>query len=350
MRRTVASSLHRFSLRADAAATSYVDDGAASRFKQERPAARLSNTVFTLPAFAKINWSLRILGRRPDGYHELRTVFQTVTLHDRLTFSSRTDKRLHLSSDAPDIPLDESNLIHRAAVSLRLRYGVDSGASIHLEKRIPAQGGLGGGSSDAAATLLGLAHLWRIETSKRELTEIGANLGADVPFFFTGGTALGTGLGTEVSELAEAEASHLLIVTPQARVSTAEAYKALSQPALTKARSDIILSISCAEAQFPAPLHEVLYNDFERVIFRLEPETERAKRALLGAGARGALLAGSGSSVFGIFDNGAALTRAAATLKQERGWRIFSCATLSRERYLKALGLCAALCSPDSSV
>jgi 4-diphosphocytidyl-2-C-methyl-D-erythritol kinase len=301
-----------------------------------------SDTAFTLPAFAKINWTLRVRGRRPDGYHELRTVFQTVTLQDRLTFTSSGDQRLHLSSDAPDIPVDENNLIHKAAVALRLRYGVQRGASIHLEKRIPAQGGLGGGSSDAAIALLGLAHLWQIETDKRELCEIGASLGADVPFFFTGGTALGTGLGTEVRALAEADDVSLLIVTPQARVATAEAYKALSQPALTKAESDIILSISCADAQFPGPLHDVLYNDFERVIFRLEPEIERAKRALISRGARGALLAGSGASVFGIFDNGEAQERAADHLKREQGWRVFSCATLTREQYREALGACAA--------
>jgi len=141
-----------------------------------------SEQVFTLPAFAKINWTLRVTGRRPDGYHELRTIFQTVALHDRLTFASRRDERLQLSCDAPGIPVDENNLIHRAAIALRLRHGVSRGASIHLEKRIPAGGGLGGGSSDAAIALLGLAHLWRVETDRRELSEIGAGLGADVPF------------------------------------------------------------------------------------------------------------------------------------------------------------------------
>lgn len=296
-----------------------------------------------LPAFAKINWVLRVLGRRPDGYHELRTIFQTVTLHDRLTFSSRRDSSLHLTCDEPRIPVDEKNLAHRAATALRRRYGVDRGASIHLEKRIPAEGGLGGGSSDAAVALLGLAHLWQIETSRRELSEIGASLGADVPFFLTGGTALGLGLGTEVSTLPEVTAEHLLIVTPEAKVSTAEAYKALSLPALTKADGDIILSISCAGAQFPGSLHDALYNDFERVIFRLEPEIERAKNALISVGAHGALLAGSGSSVFGIFDNREAQERAEASLKNgAAGWRVFSCATLSRERYAEALGPCVA--------
>ena len=306
-----------------------------------------SPVAFTLPAFAKINWSLRVLGRRMDGYHELRTIFQTVTLHDRLTFASRRDERLHLSCNLADIPVDENNLVYRAALALRSRYGHRAGVSIHLEKRIPAQGGLGGGSSDAAIALLGLAHLWQIETNKHELTQIAATLGADVPFFFTGGTALGRGLGAEVTPLPEVSAGHLLIVTPDVKVSTRDAYKALNQPALTKAEGDIILSISCADAQFPGSLQDVLYNDFERVIFRLEPEIERVKNALVSAGARGALLAGSGSSVFGIFDNREAQERAAARIasKREKGWHLFSCAPLSREQYLKRLGPCGATLS-----
>ncbi|HKR01010.1 MAG TPA: 4-(cytidine 5'-diphospho)-2-C-methyl-D-erythritol kinase, partial [Pyrinomonadaceae bacterium] len=203
-----------------------------------------AEAAFTLPSFAKINWRLKVLGRRADGFHELRTIFQTVTLHDKLSFAAREDESLSLTSTSSDIPLDESNLILRAAAALRHRSGIRKGASIHLEKVIPVEAGLGGGSSNAAVTLLGLAHLWGLRTSRRELTEIGANLGADVPFFLTGGTALGTGLGTEVSPLAEVAAEHLLIVKPEAKVQTAEAYKALNSPALTKVDNAFILSIS----------------------------------------------------------------------------------------------------------
>jgi 4-diphosphocytidyl-2-C-methyl-D-erythritol kinase len=301
----------------------------------------VSEIAFTLPAFAKINWTLRVTGLRADGYHELHTVFQTVTLHDRLTFALADDQRIHLSCDAPDIPVDENNLIYRAALALLDRRKAVQGAAIHLEKRIPSQGGLGGGSSDAAIALLGLAHLWQIDTDGRELSQIGARLGADVPFFFTGGTALGTGLGTEVSPLDEVSAEHLLIVTPGVRVSTAEAYKALNLHGLTKADTPVMLSISRAGAQIPVSFPYALYNDFERVIFRLEPEIGRVKNALTRAGAS-ALLAGSGSSVFGIFDNREAQERAARTLKLETGWRIFPCATLTREQYFNALGPCAA--------
>jgi 4-diphosphocytidyl-2-C-methyl-D-erythritol kinase len=298
--------------------------------------------TFTLPAFAKINRTLRVLGRRADGYHELHTIFQTVTLHDKLTFTLRTDDSITLKCDAPDIPVDESNLVVRAARALQLRHSIKKGAAINLEKRIPAAGGLGGGSSNAAIALLGLAHLWQVETTKLELEELGAQIGADVPFFFTGGTALGTGLGTEISALADAPASHLLIVTPDIKVSTAEAYRALNSPALTKVGGDIILSSSRPHTQIPDSLHHSLRNDFESVIFGLHTEILRARDALVRVGARGALLAGSGASVFGVFDKVEARERAAQVLMAETDWRLFKCETLSRANYLRELGACAA--------
>lgn len=303
----------------------------------------MSSRTFTIPAHAKINWTLYVLGRRADGFHEIRTVFQTITLHDHLTFTPGDDERLTLTCNEPSIPVDEKNLVMRAALALREKYQVRDGARMHLEKRIPAEAGLGGGSSDAAVALLGLTRLWRIKTSKEELTEIGARLGADVPFFFTGGTASGIGLGTEITPLADTPAEHLLIIKPRAKVSTVEAYKALQRPALTKHRSDIILSISRAEARIPDSLHEALHNDFEPVIFELYPEIARARTRLLEQGARGALLAGSGASVFGIFDSVEALRRAGEVLGREPGWLVFTSAALERAAYLKALGESAAV-------
>jgi 4-diphosphocytidyl-2-C-methyl-D-erythritol kinase len=302
----------------------------------------VSLKAFTLPSFAKINWVLRVLGRRADGLHELHTIFQTITLHDQLRFAARRDEELRLTCASPAIPVDESNLILRAARALREKHRLREGASIHLEKVIPVEGGLGGGSSNAAITLLGLAHLWEIETSKQELTEIGACLGADVPFFLTGGTAQGTGLGTEVKPIPEVTIEHLIVVKPEAKISTADAYKSLAAAALTKAESAIILSISRADEQFTDSNPNALHNDFEPVVFRQQPEIERAKRALLEAGAHSAQLAGSGSSVFGLFDKREAQERAIRLLKNESAWRIFPCATLTRAEYLAALGACAA--------
>ena len=297
---------------------------------------------FTLRAFAKINLALYVLGRREDGYHELNTVFQAVTLHDNLTFSRCLDDSITLTCDITDIPLDLNNSILQAAQLLRQEFDIKAGASIHLEKRIPAGGGLGGGSSDAAAALLGLAHLWRISLTRKELQEIGARVGADVPFFFTGGTAFGAGIGTQITTMQDVPCTPLLIVAPNVKVSTAEAYKALNAPALTKVGGDSILSSSRLDTVFSDLHYARLKNDFEAVIFRLHPEILRVRDALVLGGARSALLAGSGASVFGIFDNEETQVRAANALRAETEWRVFQCTTLSRKRYLKYLGECAA--------
>jgi 4-diphosphocytidyl-2-C-methyl-D-erythritol kinase len=296
-----------------------------------------------LPAFAKINLGLRVLGRRADGYHEISTVFQTITLHDRLTFQTRPDERLALDCTDTEIPADSSNLVMRAAGALRERYGLRRGARVELEKVIPAGGGLGGGSSDAAVTLLALASLWGIEAGRRELTEIGARLGADVPFFFAGGTALGTGTGTNIRPLEDVPKMHLVVVTPGVRVSTLEAYKALGAPALTKPDTVVNLFVSRTEADFPDSLCDVMSNDFEAVVVRLHPEIGRARDTLTKAGARRAMLSGSGSSVYGVFDSEGKAERARESLKGEAGWQVFACATLTRAEYLHGLGQCAAV-------
>ena len=302
-----------------------------------------ANDSFTLPAYAKINLGLRVLGRRADGYHELRTVFQTITLHDELTFTPRTDAHIELACAAPDIPTDESNLVQRAAYALRERFNVEHGAHIALSKRIPAGGGLGGGSTDAAVALVGLAHLWQITTSGAELARIGAQLGADVPFFLTGGTALGTGRGTEISPLADHAKTLIIVVTPGVRIATTDAYKALSAPALTKDYRPGKLPVSRTEAIAGRVLSEELSNDFEPVVFRLQPEIERARDALLRFGARAAALTGSGASVFGVFDSEQQQARAQAALRRETGWQVFACETLARAAYRAAFGPCAGL-------
>ncbi len=304
----------------------------------------MSTNTFTFPSFAKINWNLRILGKRADGYHEIRTLLQTVSLHDNLSFTLQEDPEILLSCNDRQVPADESNLVHRAALALRNNFGIKSGVKIALQKRIPVQGGFGGGSSNAAVTLLALAHLWKLTVNVSELSEVAAGVGADVPFFFYGGCALATGIGTTLSPLPDQPAIPLLIVAPNAKVSTSEAYAALRLSALTTPASDSILAFSRGAGnskdsdQWSVPSE--LANDFEQVIFDIEPEIARAKKALLQTGARAALLAGSGSSVFGIFDSREAQQRALQEIRVESGWRVFSCDTISREEYFRALGVC----------
>lgn len=295
----------------------------------------------SLHAFAKINLSLSVLGKRDDGFHEIETIFQTVSLNDTLTFSSLDDELLELTCDDSNIPVDESNLIIRAAKILRERFNVKRGARIHLEKRIPSPGGLGGGSSDAAAALLALNYLWDIKAGKNELENMGAKLGADVPFFFTGGTAFGTGLGTKINSLSDLSKTELLIVTPNVSVPTAEAYKSLNATRLTKKKGESILASSRRGEIIADSIQTVLHNDFEPVIFRLQPEIERVKNTLVESGASGALMTGSGASVFGIFDNEDVREKAIALISKEKSWRVFACSTLTREEYLKALEPCS---------
>ena len=256
-------------------------------------------------------------------------MLQSISLSDELSFEVREEPGIALSCDDPSIPVDDSNLIMEAAKALQGQQGVN----IHLTKRIPAKGGLGGASSNAAVTLLALNQLWNRQVENADLLRLAAGLGADVPFFLIGGTVEGRGIGTEITEVSDAPRSYLIVVTPNATVSTAKAYASLTTP-----DSASILSSSFAGPVSGDDGQWSLHNDFEVVIFEIEPEIERAKAALLDAGARGALLAGSGSSVFGIFDDEAARDRALGNLRCEAGWRVFSCQTLARAEYLRAMG------------
>jgi 4-diphosphocytidyl-2-C-methyl-D-erythritol kinase len=298
---------------------------------------------FSLPSFAKINWYLRVLGKRPDGYHEIQTILQSINLHDLIHFTSTDDSEIVLTSDNPTIPTDETNLIVRAAKRLREFSGGDRGAHIILTKRIPTRAGLGGGSSNAAVALLGLSRLWKLEVSDSDLALIGAELGADVPFFLIGGSVLAEGIGTRLIELPDIPKKHLIVVTPSVGVATADAYKALNSSALTTIEAETILAVSRTESFFddsylwdPA---QGLVNDFERVIFDIAPEIKLARDMLEQCGAVGVLLAGSGSSVFGIFDDQKAQEEARQIIKLEEGWQVFQCATMSRKEYSSELAL-----------
>jgi len=249
---------------------------------------------------------------------------------------SRNDGAIVLRCDAPGIPTDSSNLIVRAASALRDLVNKPIGVTIDLGKRIPAQGGLGGASSNAAVTLLALNRLWKVGLDKAQIQRLGERLGSDVPFFFAGGTGRANGTGTQVSPLPDGSECFLIIITPNARVSTSAAYDALKAPSLTTQGSVSILSSSFADHGFGDCDQWALHNDFEGVIFEIEPEIERAKKALLEAGAQGGLLTGSGSSVFGVFEGEAARERGLTVLKREAGWQIFPCKTISRCEYSEA--------------
>ncbi len=232
---------------------------------------------------AKINWSLRILGRRGDGYHDLETLFQAISLHDVLTLEAAP--RLMLTSDDPTIPSGEANLAMRAA-----RLLATPPVAIHIEKRIPAGGGLGGGSSNAAATLLALDDMFSLRTPRERLAEIALALGSDVPFFLTGGTAYARGRGEELTPIALDGPPALLLLLPDERVATADAFARVtrySQP----------LGIDAYRKFDP----KVMTNDFETPIFAVLPHLRDLKQRLCDAGAAWAGMTGSGSTIVGAF-------------------------------------------------
>jgi 4-diphosphocytidyl-2-C-methyl-D-erythritol kinase len=299
------------------------------------------NQTLSLPSFAKINWSLRILGKRPDNLHEIRTTLQTISLHDRISFELSEGDEVALTCSDVEIPTDDRNLVIRAAHALQDRYSIGKGARIQLEKNIPAEAGLGGGSSNAAVALLALACLWQIDTDANDLITIATGLGADVPFFLFGGSMLGTGTGTTLSALPDSGAHHLIIIAPSTRVSTRGAYASLQAAPLTSDTSEFILSSSqnaVVSDASPPWLRSDFANDFEPVIFDIYPEIGRAKDLLLAAGAKAALMTGSGSSVFGVFADKKSQQQALEKIQCEAGWRIFPCVTVSRNEYRRAIG------------
>lgn len=288
-----------------------------------------------MPSFAKVNLHLQVIGKRADGFHDLCTVFQTVSLHDSISFQ-QSDVIL-LTCDDKEIPIDGNNLIVRAAQRLRRRFCVKSGARINLEKRIPAPGGLGGGSSNAAVALLGLAKLWDIQTTIEELHEIAAELGSDVPFFLYGGTALGMGRGEVVEPIKDFDEKYMLIVTPDVAVPTRDAFGRLKAATLTKQDSKRILQICRFDLESADFRYTAFKNDFETSVFAAYPEVERVKNTLYDFGAIRAMMSGSGASVFGIFDKEETRQAALKALDNEVNWRKFAVATISRDEYREAL-------------
>lgn len=288
---------------------------------------------FSLPSFSKVNLHLRVLGKRVDGFHEIFTVFQTVSLADELTFEKADS--LELACDDPRVPTNESNLILRAARLL----SPEKGAKIELTKVIPMGGGLGGGSSNAAAALIGLNRLWELGRSMDELARLGASLGSDVPFFFSGGTAIGHGRGEEIEPYEDFPAPFIVIITPDVHVSTASAYAGLRAESLTNDGLNRILRVCRSEAESSDFLRSALINDFEPTVFAEFPAIGRAKQKLIELRASRALMSGSGASVFGIFDKEETRQTAIKALDNEVNWRKFAVAAVSRSEYREKLGI-----------
>jgi 4-diphosphocytidyl-2-C-methyl-D-erythritol kinase len=291
-----------------------------------------------IPAFAKINLRLDIVGKRADGYHELRTIFQSVSLHDDLRLRASKQPGISLSIQGNAVLSQEpiqKNLVYRAVDALRRELKIRTGVEIELRKTIPAGRGMGGGSSDAAAALLGYLCLTGRKLPLPRLLEIASSLGADVPFFLFGGRALGISRGDEIYPLPDIPKLSVLIVSPRGiHVPTPDAYKWLkARPlTLTKRAADPKLWKFCALCW--STQGNGLSNDFERPVFGRHPRLDQIKRALLQRGAAEASLAGSGSAVFGVFPSPTMARRAAVWFPDDQ---TFVCETLSRDRYVRKM-------------
>jgi 4-diphosphocytidyl-2-C-methyl-D-erythritol kinase len=288
-----------------------------------------------LPAFAKVNLDLRILGIRADGYHDLKTIFQSLALHDVLTFTARKGPFAIECTD-PGIPTDERNLVWKAASLLWRTIGGRGAAPrdvvVGLRKRIPHQAGLGGGSADAATAILGLTRAWNLQIDVPTLSRVAAAVGADVPFFLVGGTALGLGRGDDIYPLVDLPRTYVVIVRPQFGVSTVEAYGWYDTEPRRTGRDAVRRSMPGHWPEWAINLR----NDLEPAVARHHPTIGRIKQALLDAGAVVAAMSGSGSAVFGLFERMDAARRTAADLARP-GWRVESTRTLTRVEYAARL-------------
>jgi len=297
----------------------------------------------TVPSLAKLNLDLRVLHRRLDSFHELRTIFQTITLGDELTiqFAAAKQTRIDLSSSL-DIP---NNLVVRAAELVLDRLKIKAALHFSLVKRIPMGAGLGGGSSNAAAVLMALPALARRPVPLSDLAHWAESLGSDVPFFLHGGTVLGFGKGVELYPLPDGPARSVLVVSTGIHVSTPEAYRALGRDvtnALTsQSDSPILREFQTVAWNFNGrDLGQLpLRNDFERAVFTQHPELAQVKRRLRRLGARPALMTGSGSALFGVFSNPAEASGAASMFPQGAAFPVrFVSRRRYRELWRRALG------------
>jgi 4-diphosphocytidyl-2-C-methyl-D-erythritol kinase len=292
-----------------------------------------------LRSFAKINLGLEVLAVRDDGYHELRTLFQTIDLHDDVVLRRRP-RGVTVRCDHPLVPKDATNLAARAAEALRAYARVPRGVEIEIRKRIPVGGGLGGGSSNAATVLLGLDRMWKTGLPAPELHRLARRLGADVPCFLVGGTSLGLARGDEVYPLRRQLRLHVVVVDPGIHVSTARVFARLDAALTPRENSNSIFYFVSRELEGSGAFR-VLVNDLEEAALAEAPalreQVGRIRAVLLREGACRAALSGSGGSFFGLFESGRRAERARAALAAD-GFRALAARTLTLDEFRVAWG------------
>jgi 4-diphosphocytidyl-2-C-methyl-D-erythritol kinase len=267
-----------------------------------------------LNAYAKVNLTLDVGPERSDGYHDVESVMHTIALHDSITLRE-AGSGVELSVlDGADVPVDHRNLVVRTAQMLREMFNVQRAVQIELTKRIPVAAGLGGGSSDAAVTLLGLVQLWKLRLEGRQVRSLAAKLGADVPFFLEGGGAVARGKGEKLTFLSPLPTTWVVLAAPRAQVLTTWAYKQL-QPAAITTRPDTAAMIAAVRREDVREVGRLLHNVFEPVITPVHPIIAALKARILSGEAYGASMSGTGPTVFGLMANEAAARKVADDLR-----------------------------------
>ncbi|WP_146809844.1 MULTISPECIES: 4-(cytidine 5'-diphospho)-2-C-methyl-D-erythritol kinase [Aneurinibacillus] len=268
----------------------------------------VNDACLMVKAPAKINLTLDVLAKRPDGYHEIEMVMTTIDLADRLTIYRRSEDKITLDCTVSYLPLDQRNHVYQAARLVKERYGVTEGVHIHIDKQIPIAAGLAGGSSDAAATIKGLNRLWNLGMSVEEMAELGSQVGSDVSFCVYGGTALARGRGEKIERIPTPPPCWVILAKPPIGVSTSEVYGALRIDDLNEGRKSAEMVEAIRQGDF-AGVCRALGNHLESVTLDMHPQVRQIKERMLRFGADGVLMSGSGPTVFALTERESRMNR-----------------------------------------
>ena len=281
-------------------------------------------THLRLKAYGKINLALDVLGKRQDGYHEVRMIMQTVQLYDKISISKSDKAGIHIKTNLTFLPVNENNIAYKAAKMLMVEFDIQTGVRINIEKHIPVAAGMAGGSTDGAAVLYGMNRLFHLGLSKHQLMERGVKLGADVPYCIMRGTVLSEGIGEILTPVTALPDCYILVAKPPVSVSTKYVYEHLKLDA-TIEHPDIDGMVEALKNQDLCGVASKMGNVLETVTAAKHPEIEDIKKIMVREGALGALMSGSGPTVFGIFDD---------KVKGEKAREVLRRGTLARQVYL----------------
>lgn len=287
--------------------------------------------MISLRSFAKINLALELKGLRADGYHEIQTIYQAINLCDTIQLEEQP-QGAEIVTNCRELPTDSRNLVYRACLRLQESFNIERGVKIKIDKKIPLGAGLGGGSSNAAVTLIGLTHLWSLSLDRIHLYDIARELGADVPYFLMGGSCLGMGRGDELYPLADFPRWWVVLVVSPFSLSTSEVYQRANL-VLTKEKNN---SSMRGFFLMESDVERIMVNDLEEVVFADYPSLRRLKEELKELGAKGSLMSGSGPTIYGLFKMYKEAKKAQKSLNA-MGYRVILARTLTIKDYHKGV-------------